>query len=172
MHQICSESVQIWKPFPLSSPPLDPRSAPGSPSPLRRVPSQPESDAEAGGGDTGTRVRSSMGRRKLGSRHGWGLGLGRGAGGASQSFSVGDQKTPPRLRLRSTNTGSTVIWEGDNSPLASSPRKDTPSTSQENLTEEGGKGNERRGGGRGRCGLDEKQMEGHGLEKGGRFAGR
>ncbi|XP_046876479.1 coiled-coil domain containing 88A isoform X2 [Hypomesus transpacificus] len=117
----------------------DPRSAPGSPSPLRRVPSQPESDAEAGGGDTGTRVRSSMGRRKLGSRHGWGLGLGRGAGGASQSFSVGDQKTPPRLRLRSTNTGSTVIWEGDNSPLASSPRKDTPSTSQENLTEEGGK---------------------------------
>ncbi|XP_067104446.1 coiled-coil domain containing 88A isoform X1 [Osmerus mordax] len=117
----------------------DPRSAPGSPSPLRRVPSQPESDGEAGGGDTGTRVRSSMGRRKLGSRHGWGLGLARGAVGVSQSFSTGDQKTPPRLRLRSTNTGSTVIWEGYNSPLASSPRKDTPSTSQENLTEEGGK---------------------------------
>lgn len=117
--------------------PVDPRSAPSSPSPLRRVASQPDSDVEVGGGAS---VRP-MGRRKLGSRHGWGLGLGRGSGGVSQSFSAGDQKTPPRQRLRASQTGSMAIWEGEveGSPPATPPRKNTPTTSQESVSEEGGR---------------------------------
>ncbi|KAJ3587991.1 hypothetical protein NHX12_011585, partial [Muraenolepis orangiensis] len=50
-----------------------------------------------------------MARRKLGSRHGWGLGLARaGSLGLSHSFSPGDQ----RLRARSSPHGtSAVSWE-------------------------------------------------------------
>ncbi|XP_010896641.2 girdin isoform X1 [Esox lucius] len=124
----------------------NPRSAPVSPSPLRRAPAP--ADSEQAGGLCGLPLRSSSsGRRKLGSRHGWGLG--RGRGGVSQSFSPGDQKPPPRLRLSSANTGSTVIWEAE-SNLTATPTdtpKTTPmasaSTSMENVMEE--KGGEKEG---------------------------
>uniref|UniRef100_A0A3B4Z1M1 Coiled-coil domain containing 88B n=1 Tax=Stegastes partitus TaxID=144197 RepID=A0A3B4Z1M1_9TELE len=81
------------------TPQPDPRSAPVSPSPLRKASSsQPEPDISLPG-------------TPLGSRHGWGLGLTR----VSQSFSPGDQKTPPRLRQHSSQSNSTVLWEGERS---------------------------------------------------------
>ncbi|XP_008292576.1 coiled-coil domain containing 88A [Stegastes partitus] len=92
------------------TPQPDPRSAPVSPSPLRKASSsQPEPDISLPG--TPATRSGSGGRRKLGSRHGWGLGLTR----VSQSFSPGDQKTPPRLRQHSSQSNSTVLWEGERS---------------------------------------------------------
>ncbi|KAK5864702.1 hypothetical protein PBY51_015923 [Eleginops maclovinus] len=88
----------------------DPRSAPVSPSPLRKAPSQTEQDISAPG--TPSMRSGSGGRRKLGSRHGWGLGLSRAGSGVSQSFSPGDHKTPPPLRLHSDHSSSSVLWEG------------------------------------------------------------
>lgn len=35
------------------------------------------------------------------------------ARGASQSFSPGDHKTPPLLRLRSAQNSPSVVWEGE-----------------------------------------------------------
>ncbi|KAL0973865.1 hypothetical protein UPYG_G00212190 [Umbra pygmaea] len=138
-----------------TQPETNPCSAPVSPSPLRRTPSPADSDQA--GGLCGLPLRpGSGGRRKLGSRHGWGLGRGRSGGGVSQSFSPGDQKAPPRQRLRSSNFGSTVIWEGNQ--IRTDTPTDTPkttpkttpaasaSTSLENVTmEEGGGGERRRG---------------------------
>ncbi|KAM8848959.1 coiled-coil domain containing 88A isoform 1-T1 [Synchiropus picturatus] len=87
------------------TPQCDPCSAPVSPSPLRKSLTQTEPDISVP--STPTALRST-GRRKLGSRHGWGLGLAKGGSGVSQSFSPGDKRTPPRLRL-----GSAVLWEGE-----------------------------------------------------------
>lgn len=81
----------------------DPRSAPTSPSTLRRVSSQ-------GDPDEPSKVILSTARRKLGSsRHGWGLGRSR-EGGVSQSFSPGDHRSRPIRRL---NTPSSALWEKD-----------------------------------------------------------
>uniref|UniRef100_G3PXK5 Coiled-coil domain containing 88B n=1 Tax=Gasterosteus aculeatus aculeatus TaxID=481459 RepID=G3PXK5_GASAC len=93
------------------APQSDPRSAPVSPCPLRKAPSQTELDISAPGTPRATRS-GYAGRRKLGSRHGWGLGLARGSSGVSQSFSPGDHKTTPRLPLRSSQDNSAVLWEG------------------------------------------------------------
>ncbi|XP_051810868.1 coiled-coil domain containing 88A [Acanthochromis polyacanthus] len=96
------------------TPQPDLRSAPVSPSPLRKAPSsQTEPDISLPG--TPATRSGSGGRRKLGSRHGWGLGLARGGSGVSQSFSPGDQKTHPLLRQRSSQNNSTVLWEGERS---------------------------------------------------------
>ncbi|XP_051505244.1 coiled-coil domain containing 88A isoform X1 [Myxocyprinus asiaticus] len=96
----------------------DPSSAPVSPNPLRRARSQPESEDQP-------KANLRSGRRKLGSRHGWALS--RGRGGVSQSFSPGDQRIQPRIRLHSSQAGATILWEKDGSP--------TPS--QDSLSEEG-----------------------------------
>ncbi|KAM9795033.1 coiled-coil domain containing 88A [Neosynchiropus ocellatus] len=92
------------------TPQCDPRSAPVSPSPSRKSLTQTEPDISVP--STPTALRSA-GRRKLGSRHGWGLGLAKGGAGVSQSFSPGDKRTPPRPRLRSGQNASTVLWEGE-----------------------------------------------------------
>ncbi|XP_054648498.1 coiled-coil domain containing 88A isoform X2 [Dunckerocampus dactyliophorus] len=95
--------------FTSDTPECDPCSAPGSPCPLRKAPVHSEPDISLPGNPV---PRSgSGGRRKLGSRHGWGLT--RGGAGVSQSFSPGDQKTPPRCRLLSgqNTSSSTVLWE-------------------------------------------------------------
>ncbi|XP_045580093.1 protein Daple isoform X3 [Salmo salar] len=110
----------------------DPRSAPVSPSPLRRAPSLGISDQTEG--LCGLPLRSGSGcRRKLGSRRKL----------ASQSFSPGDQKTSPLRRLQSADRGSTVIWEGQSSPRDKLTPKTTPmasaTTSQENVMEEEGR---------------------------------
>ncbi|XP_061136856.1 coiled-coil domain containing 88A isoform X2 [Syngnathus typhle] len=84
--------------FTSDTPQRDPCSAPGSPCPSRI--SSPTNLVPHSG---------SRGRRKLGSRHGWGLT--RGGAGVSQSFSPGDQRTPPRLRLLSGQNTSAVVWE-------------------------------------------------------------
>uniref|UniRef100_A0A3Q3JM14 Uncharacterized protein n=1 Tax=Monopterus albus TaxID=43700 RepID=A0A3Q3JM14_MONAL len=94
-----------------SSEATDPRSAPVSPSPMRKSQSHTEPDISVPG--TPTMRSGSRGRRKLGSRHGWGLGLARGGSGVSQSFSPGDNKTPPRVRLHSSQNTSNVLWEGE-----------------------------------------------------------
>uniref|UniRef100_A0A8C6NLU5 Coiled-coil domain containing 88B n=1 Tax=Nothobranchius furzeri TaxID=105023 RepID=A0A8C6NLU5_NOTFU len=92
------------------TPKPDPISAPVSPSSVRKALSQPEPDVSI---PSVLATRSgSGGRRKLGSRHGWGIGLSRGGSGVSQSFSPGDHKTPPRQLLRSSQNSST-LWEGD-----------------------------------------------------------
>ncbi|CAN9515059.1 unnamed protein product [Ophioblennius macclurei] len=91
----------------------DPLSAPVSPSPLRK--SRSQTDAETAVPSTPPARSGSGGRRKLGSRHGWGLGLARQGSGVSQSFSPGDHKTHPRLRPTSSNNSSSVLWEGDKS---------------------------------------------------------
>lgn len=89
---------------------------PGSPVPGRKA----EPDISVPGIPT-TRPGSG-GRRKLGSRHGWGIGLARGGSGFSQSFSPGDHKTPLLLRLRSAQNTQMVVWEGgsadENTPRA------------------------------------------------------
>ncbi|KAM7389858.1 hypothetical protein PAMP_023808 [Pampus punctatissimus] len=78
----------------------------------------------------------SGGRRKLGSRHGWGLGLARGGSGVSQSFSPGDQKTPPRWRLRSSQNNSTVLWEGEIGETNTPKVAETSQANQENIEED------------------------------------
>ncbi|KAJ4945738.1 hypothetical protein JOQ06_023416, partial [Pogonophryne albipinna] len=112
----------------------DPRSAPVSPSPLRKAPSQTEQDISAPGTPS---LRSGSGaRRKLGSRHGWGLGLTRGGSGVSQSFSPGDHKTPPLLRVRSDHSSSSVLWEGQGGET----NTDAPLNSQESVEADEGRG--------------------------------
>ncbi|XP_047441386.1 coiled-coil domain containing 88A [Mugil cephalus] len=117
----------------------DPRSAPVSPSPLRKSHSQTEQDISAPG--TPAMRTGSGGRRKLGSRHGWGLGLTRGGSGVSQSFSPGDQKTPPRLRLRSSQNSS-VLWEGEGREKNAPQQADAPLTSQESVEDDERKDNQ------------------------------
>ncbi|XP_031159127.1 coiled-coil domain containing 88A isoform X1 [Sander lucioperca] len=116
----------------------DPRSAPVSPSPIRKAPSQ--TDISAPG--TPAMRSGSGGRRKLGSRHGWGLGLARGGSGVSQSFSPGDHKTPPRLRLRSSQINPTVLWEGQRGEINTPQTADAPLSSQESVEEEEGRDNQ------------------------------
>ncbi|XP_018515745.1 coiled-coil domain containing 88A [Lates calcarifer] len=126
------------------APQPDPRSAPVSPSPLRKIPSQTEPDISVPG--TPALRSGSGGRRKLGSRHGWGLGLARGGSGVSQSFSPGDNKTPPRPRLRSSQNNPTVLWEGERGETNAPQAADAPLTSQESVEsvsrEEEGKDNQ------------------------------
>ncbi|KAJ8246944.1 hypothetical protein GJAV_G00257040 [Gymnothorax javanicus] len=88
----------------------DPLSAPGSPSFLRKASSVDSEDQP--------RVALRSGRRKLGSRHGWGLGRGRGGGGISQSFSPGDHRPSPQDRYRSRGS-AVAIWEAEDSPMPS-----------------------------------------------------
>ncbi|XP_022615860.1 girdin-like [Seriola dumerili] len=118
----------------------DPRSAPVSPSLLRKAPSQTEPDISVPG--TPTLRSGSGGRRKLGSRHGWGLGLARGGSGVSQSFSPGDNKTPPRQRLRSSQNTPTVLWEGDRGETNAPQAADTALTTQGSVDEDQGKDNQ------------------------------
>uniref|UniRef100_A0A8D3C0E6 Coiled-coil domain containing 88B n=1 Tax=Scophthalmus maximus TaxID=52904 RepID=A0A8D3C0E6_SCOMX len=119
------------------TPQPDPRSAPVSPSPLRKDPSETEPDISVPGAPA---FRSgSGGRRKLGSRHGWGLGLTRGGSGASQSFSPGDNKTPPRQRLCSSQNTSAVLWEKERGEKKASQAADAPLTGQESIEEDEGK---------------------------------
>lgn len=118
----------------------DPRSAPVSPSPLRKAPSQTEQDISAPG--TPAMRTGSGGRRKLGSRHGWGLGLARGGSGVSQSFSSGDQKTPPRMRLRSSQNASSVLWEGERREKNAPQEAEATLTSQESIEDDERKGEE------------------------------
>ncbi|XP_071313624.1 coiled-coil domain containing 88A isoform X2 [Trachinotus anak] len=118
----------------------DPRSAPVSPSPLRKTPSQTEPDISVPG--TPVLRSGSGGRRKLGSRHGWGLGLARGGSGVSQSFSPGDNKTPPRQRLRSSQNTAAVLWEGERGETNAPQAADAPLTSQGSAEEEEGKDNQ------------------------------
>uniref|UniRef100_A0A3B4UX84 Coiled-coil domain containing 88B n=1 Tax=Seriola dumerili TaxID=41447 RepID=A0A3B4UX84_SERDU len=112
-------------------------SAPVSPSLLRKAPSQTEPDISVPG--TPTLRSGSGGRRKLGSRHGWGLGLARGGSGVSQSFSPGDNKTPPRQRLRSSQNTPTVLWEGDRGETNAPQAADTALTTQGSVDEDQGK---------------------------------
>ncbi|XP_042348731.1 coiled-coil domain containing 88A [Plectropomus leopardus] len=118
----------------------DPRSAPVSPSPMRKAPSQAELDISAPG--TPAMRSGSGGRRKLGSRHGWGLGLAKGGSGVSQSFSPGDHKTPPRLRLRSNPHTPTVLWEGQRGETNTPQAADAPLSSQESVEEDEGRDNQ------------------------------
>ncbi|XP_072519672.1 coiled-coil domain containing 88A [Salminus brasiliensis] len=106
---------------------IDPRSAPVSPTPLRRMSSQGETEEQP-------KVVMRSARRKLGSRHGWGLGRGR-EGGVSQSFSPGDQRPLSRSRLR---TPSSALWEKekDSSPSPSEEGRGVSGESEENLTPE------------------------------------
>ncbi|XP_035528907.1 girdin [Morone saxatilis] len=116
------------------APQPDPRSAPVSPSPMRKV------DPDISVPGTPAMRSGSSGRRKLGSRHGWGLGLARGGSGVSQSFSPGDQKTPPRLRLRSNQNTSSVLWEGEKGETsAPQPADALLSVSQESVEEDEGR---------------------------------
>ncbi|KAL7863013.1 hypothetical protein SRHO_G00119970 [Serrasalmus rhombeus] len=104
----------------------DPRSAPVSPSPLRRVSSQGETEEP--------KVVLRTTRRKLGSRHGWALSRGRDSG-VSQSFSPGDHRPLSRSRLR---TPSSALWEKeqDSSPTPSEEGRGISGESEENLTPE------------------------------------
>ncbi|KAM6952162.1 coiled-coil domain containing 88A [Lycodopsis pacificus] len=110
------------------TPQPDPRSAPVSPSPMRKAPSQTELDISAPG------TPAMRGRRKLGSRHGWGgLALARAGSGVSQSFSPGDHKTPPRLRLCSSQNNSAVLWEGQRCEANTRQAADALLSSQESV---------------------------------------
>ncbi|KAG7518913.1 hypothetical protein JOB18_047235 [Solea senegalensis] len=115
------------------SPQPDPRSAPVSPAALRKAPSQTDISVP------GTPALHSGSRRKLGSRHGWGLGLARGGAAVSQSFSPGDKRTPPRQRLRSSQNTSTVLWEKEKGETNAPRAADTPLTNQESVEEDEGK---------------------------------
>ncbi|PWA22309.1 hypothetical protein CCH79_00012564 [Gambusia affinis] len=119
------------------TPKPDLRSAPVSPSPLRKTSSNPEPDISVPGTPT---VARSGPRRKLGSRHGWGIGLSRAGSGVSQSFSPGDNKTQPRLRLRSSQNNTNVLWEGAGRERET-PQDAASLTSQESIDEEGAKDN-------------------------------
>ncbi|KAK1804421.1 hypothetical protein P4O66_020446, partial [Electrophorus voltai] len=103
----------------------DPRSAPSSPMPLRRVASQGETEEQP------KVVLRTATRRKLGSRHGWGMGRGRD-NNVSQSFSPGDQRTPPRTRFRSP---SSALWEGENDS-SPTPSEEGRGESEESVTPE------------------------------------
>ncbi|XP_041653764.1 coiled-coil domain containing 88A isoform X2 [Cheilinus undulatus] len=116
------------------TPQPDPRSAPVSPSPARKAPSQADPEISAPG--TPVLRSGSGGRRKLGSRHGWGLGLARGGSGVSQSFSPGDHKTPPRLRLRSNQNTSSVLWEGERGQTNAEQAGDAALTKRDSVEEE------------------------------------
>lgn len=120
------------------TPPSDPRSAPVSPSALRKAPSQ--TDVSVPG--TPTARLGSGGRRKLGSRHGWGLGLARGGSGGSQSFSPGDHKTHPRLQLRSSHDSTSVLWEGEKSQTHATQESDAPAARPHSVEVEEGKDNQ------------------------------
>lgn len=122
------------------TPQPDPRSAPVSPSPLRKTQAQTEPEISVPG--TPAMRSGSGGRRKLGSRHGWGLGLARGGAGVSQSFSPGDHKTPPRLQLRSSQNSSNVLWEGERGETNTPQAADTPLNSQEDAEEDEGRDNQ------------------------------
>ncbi|XP_065814898.1 coiled-coil domain containing 88A [Labrus bergylta] len=113
------------------TPQPDPRSAPVSPSPMRRALSQADPEISVPG--TPTMRSGSGGRRKLGSRHGWGLGLTRGGSGVSQSFSPGDNKTPPRLS--SNQNTSTVLWEGERGQANTEQAGDAALTNQQSVEE-------------------------------------
>ncbi|KAG9272472.1 girdin-like [Astyanax mexicanus] len=104
---------------------VDPRSAPVSPTPLRRVSSQGDTEEQP-------KVVVRSARRKLGSRHGWGMSRGR-EGAVSQSFSPGDQRPLPRGRFR---TPSSALWEKekDSSPSPSEEGRGVSGESEENLT--------------------------------------
>lgn len=108
----------------------DPRSAPVSPSSTRKA----EPDISVPGTPT-SRPGSGV-RRKLGSRHGWGLGLARGNSGVSQSFSPGDNKTPPRLRPRSSQNAASASWEGERGEPTSPKAADAPLASQDSIEED------------------------------------
>ncbi|KAI3351677.1 hypothetical protein L3Q82_020508 [Scortum barcoo] len=120
------------------TPQPDPRSAPVSPSPMRKTQTQTEPDISVPG--TPAMRSGSGGRRKLGSRHGWGLGLTRGGSGVSQSFSPGDHKTSPRLRLRSGQNSSTVHWEGERGEANVPQAAEAPLANQESVEEDEGRG--------------------------------
>ncbi|XP_019945556.2 coiled-coil domain containing 88A isoform X1 [Paralichthys olivaceus] len=122
------------------TPQSDPRSAPVSPSPLRKAPSETEPDISVPG--TPASRLGSGGRRKLGSRHGWGLGLVRGGSGVSQSFSPGDNKTHPRQRLRSSQNTSTILWEKERGETSAPQTADARLTNQESVEENEGKDNQ------------------------------
>ncbi|KAK2849021.1 hypothetical protein Q5P01_008855 [Channa striata] len=122
------------------TPQPDPCSAPVSPSPLRKAQSHTETDISAPG--TPATRSGSGGRRKLGSRHGWGLGLARGGSGASQSFSPGDNKTHPRLRLQSSQNTPTVLWEGEKDETNAPQAADLTLRSQEGTEGDEGKENQ------------------------------
>ncbi|XP_062249558.1 coiled-coil domain containing 88A [Platichthys flesus] len=124
-------------------PQSDPRSAPVSPSPLRKSPSETEPDISLPG--TPPSRSGSGGRRKLGSRHGWGLGLVRGGSGISQSFSPGDNKTHPRQQLRSNLNTSSVLWEKDRGQTGANPAADARLTNQESVEENEGKEDQQSG---------------------------
>lgn len=110
-HNVLNNSVSLFHP---SVHEQDPISAPVSPSSLRRISSQAEEEQP--------KANLRSGRRKLGSRHGWALGKGRG--GTSQSFSPGDHRVQPRIRLCSSQTGAMALWEHDGSPT---PSQESPS---------------------------------------------
>uniref|UniRef100_A0A3Q1HI90 Coiled-coil domain containing 88B n=1 Tax=Acanthochromis polyacanthus TaxID=80966 RepID=A0A3Q1HI90_9TELE len=118
--------------------------APVSPSPLRKAPSsQTEPDISLPG--TPATRSGSGGRRKLGSRHGWGLGLARGGSGVSQSFSPGDQKTHPLLRQRSSQNNSTVLWEGERSEGNAPQEVEALVSGPEGAEEDEGRGEDEKG---------------------------
>ncbi|XP_061756165.1 coiled-coil domain containing 88A isoform X2 [Nerophis ophidion] len=104
-------SVENLAGYTCDAPDTDPCSAPGSPCPLRKAPAHSEPDISLPA--TAAPRSGARGRRKLGSRHGWGLTR---VGGVSQSFSPGDQKTPPRRRPLSghsaRSSSSQVLLEG------------------------------------------------------------
>lgn len=108
----------------------DPRSAPVSPASTRKA----EPDISVPGMPT-SRPGSGV-RKKLGSRHGWGLGLARGNSGVSQSFSPGDNKTPPRPRLRSSQNAASASWEGERGEATSPKTADAPLASQDSVEED------------------------------------
>ncbi|XP_056295947.1 coiled-coil domain containing 88A isoform X2 [Pseudoliparis swirei] len=123
------------------TPQPDRRSAPVSPCPMRKAPSQTELDISAPG--TPATHSGSGARRKLGSRHGWGgLGLARGGSGVSQSFSPGDHRTPPRLQLHSSQNISAVLWEAQRAETNTPQAADALLSSQESVEEEGGRENQ------------------------------
>lgn len=109
---------------------LDPRSAPVSPSSTRKA----EPDISVPGTPT-SRPGSGV-RKKLGSRHGWGLGLARANSGVSQSFSPGDHKTPPRLRFGSSQIPASASWEGESGEATSPKTADAPLASQDSIEED------------------------------------
>ncbi|CAL8328026.1 unnamed protein product [Gadus morhua 'NCC'] len=106
----------------------DPLSAPVSPCPNRRA---PLGETEISAPRSPVLLTGPMARRKLGSRHGWGLGLARaGSQGLSQSFSPGD------LRLRTASAppaAASVSWEPRRPP-----RVPSVSRSQGGVEEEEG----------------------------------
>ncbi|XP_035017740.1 coiled-coil domain containing 88A [Hippoglossus stenolepis] len=125
------------------TPQSDPRSAPVSPSPLRKTPSETEPDISLPG--TPPSRSGSGGRRKLGSRHGWGMGLVRGGSGVSQSFSPGDNKTHPRQQLRSNLNTSSVLWEKERGETSAPQTADARLTNQESVEGNEGKDNQQSG---------------------------